>query len=130
MKNPKLTVLREVVCEELSSAYTESSETLAACGLGDGFTDVSLHGEPAERQTPVICVFLEVFKYLIGLRVVFHAAGNQVDLSAVYPWLNVGMTVTKAELPIVGQDKCERSELISNSCDLGDPCLNGYLASP
>lgn len=48
VKHPKLTVLREVVCEELSSACTESSETLVVCGLGDGLADVSLHGEPAE----------------------------------------------------------------------------------
>ena len=45
----KLTILREVVCEELSSACTESSKTLDVCGLDGGFTDVRLHGEPAER---------------------------------------------------------------------------------
>lgn len=95
----------------------------------DGLADVSLHGKPAETQTPVVGVLLEVFEYLISLCVVFRAAGNQVDLSAVCTWLNVEMTVTTAELPIVGQDKCERSELISNSCNLGDPCLDECLAT-
>lgn len=74
-------------------------------------------------------MLLEVLEYLISLCVVLRAAGNQVDLSAVCTWLNAEMTVTTAELPIVGQDKCECSELISDSCNLGDPCLNECLAT-
>ena len=50
--------------------------------LDDGFTDVRFHGEPAEGQTPVIGMFLVLFKYLIGLRIMPRAAGNQVNLSA------------------------------------------------
>jgi len=51
-------------------------------GLDDRFTDVRFHGKPAEGQTPVISVFLELSEYLVGRRVVPRAAGNQVDLSA------------------------------------------------
>jgi len=100
------------------------------CGLDDEFTNVRLHGEPAEGQIPAIGVFLELLECFIGYRVVPHAARNQVDLSAACAWLNAELTITTTELPIVGQDKCERSKLIPNSCDLGDPCLNGYIWPP
>ena len=43
---------------------------------------MSFHGEPAEGQTSVIRMFLELFEYLISYRVVPRAAGNQVDLPA------------------------------------------------
>ena len=52
-------------------------------GFGDRLTDVRFHGKPAEGETPVISVFLELFEYLVGHCVVSRAAGNQVDFSAV-----------------------------------------------
>ena len=80
----KLTVLREVVREELPSTCIKSSETLDMCGLDGGFTYVRFHGKPAEGQTPIIGVFLVFSEYLIGLRVIPYAARNQVDPSAAY----------------------------------------------
>ena len=52
------------------------------CGSADGFTDVRLHGEPAEGQAPVVGMFLKLLEYLIGLRVIPRAARNQVDIPA------------------------------------------------
>ena len=60
----------------------------------DEFTDVRLHGEPAEGQTPAIGVFLELLEYLIGLRVVSYAARNQMDLSTVCTWSNAELMIT------------------------------------
>ena len=37
---------------------------------------------------------------------------------------------TTIELPVVGEDESERPELIPNTCNLCNPCLNGIESPP
>ena len=101
----------------------EPSETLNIRGLNDEFTDMRFHGKPAEGQTSVVGVFLELPEYHIGLRVVFRAASNQVNLSAVRNRLNAELAFTVIELPVVGQGKRVLSHLIRILRGPGDSCL-------
>ena len=78
----KLTVLRKVVREKFSSTCIESSETVGIRGLNDRLAYVCFHGEPAERQTPIVGMFLVLFEYIIGLCVIPRTAGDQMYLSA------------------------------------------------
>ena len=79
------------------------------------------HWEPAEGQSAVIGMFLEPSENPVGLDVVPRTARDQVNLPATWAVSDEKCAFAIIELPVVWEDKRERSKLILNTRDLGDP---------